>query len=124
MADGSYTNVVSTDGSPWSQPPKVDGGGGPPHDSDMERRIASLEAKMDAVQTTLNAIQVTLARMEEKLASKEDVHKLETRTAVLEERTTKLASTRGVAGMLALATAAIALVSKWSEIFGYLTHHP
>lgn len=48
-------------------------GGGPPHDSDMERRVAKLEDKMDGVQVTLNAIQVTLAEMRASMATKDDI---------------------------------------------------
>ncbi|MCP1273212.1 hypothetical protein [Gluconobacter albidus] len=106
----------------------------------MERRVASLEAKMDKVQDTLGSIQVTLARMEEKMVTKDDFSPIRAdvavvktsldakatsaSVAVLDERTNKLASTRGVAGMLALATAALALISKWSDVIGYFTHHP
>jgi len=89
----------------------------------MERRVATLEAATAKVQETLNSMQVTLARMEEKLASKDDVHSLGIRTAVLEERTTKLATTRGVGTMITLATAVVALVANWQHIFAYFRPH-
>lgn len=139
MADNIH-HLFGTPDAPISQSRVVDGGGGPPHDSDMERRVASLEAKMDKVQDTLGSIQVTLARMEEKMVTKDDFSPIRAdvavvktsldakatsaSVAVLDERTNKLASTRGVAGMLALATAALALISKWSDVIGYFTHHP
>ncbi|KAA8387643.1 hypothetical protein FKW31_03080 [Acetobacter sp. DmW_136] len=48
-------------------------GGGPPHDSDMERRVSKLEDKMDSAQSTLNEIQITLARMEASISTKDDL---------------------------------------------------
>lgn len=48
------------------QPSGIDGGGGPPHDSDMERRVASLEANVESMRSTLENIRVQLAEMPKK----------------------------------------------------------
>jgi len=62
-------------------PPPVDGGGGPPHDGDMEQRLAKLETAVGRLETeqhelrsevrglggSMSDVKVVLARMEAKL---------------------------------------------------------
>jgi len=118
----------------------VDGSGGPPHDSEMERRVTALEAKVDGIKDTLNAMQVTLVKIEASIATKDDISKLDIRlntiehtmatsaslaasdmrTAVLEERTAKLLTTRSAGVMVALAIGALTLVTKWHDIVSIL----
>ncbi|WP_239015959.1 hypothetical protein [Novacetimonas hansenii] len=118
----------------------VDGSGGPHHDSEMERRVTALEAKVDGIKDTLNAMQVTLVKIEASIATKDDISKLDIRlntiehtmatsaslaasdmrTAVLEERTAKLLTTRSAGVMVALAIGALTLVTKWHDIVSIL----
>lgn len=133
----SDTNIVypSFGGSGGQNPPTE-----PP---DMERRVAALETKVDSIKDILAEIKTAIALSDAKSAanSAEIFSKLDlrlntietttakasalsaadTRLAVLEERTTKLATARGVAGMLALATAVMALLANWGHFLSYIT---
>lgn len=62
------SSVRSIDGSLY-RPSGIDGGGGPPHDSDMEKRVASLEADVRVIRDTLSDIRVQLAN----IPTKDDV---------------------------------------------------
>lgn len=53
----------------------VVGGGGPPHNGDMEARIAKLEATADATRDKLAGIETRLTVIERTVATKEDLHK-------------------------------------------------
>lgn len=66
MVDNIIRNAFSGNGTP---PSGIDGGGGPPHDSDMEKRVASLETDVRAIRDTLTDIRVLLASV----ATKDDV---------------------------------------------------
>ncbi|WP_041249247.1 hypothetical protein [Gluconacetobacter diazotrophicus] len=100
----------------------IDGGGGPPHDSDMNHRVTALESKFDGIKDTLNAIQVTLTRIETTMATKDSMHAIEVRTAVLEERTGKLATTRSMSIMVGLAVAILTLAARWNDVVAHFTH--
>lgn len=51
---------------------RLQGGGGGPYDTDMEKRVEKLEASIDKVSERLTAIEVSLARIDTKLDSKID----------------------------------------------------
>lgn len=73
MGNGVNNNIFTTEGQPWSPKKPIDGGSGPPHDSDMERRVASLETKVDSIKDTLSAIRETLAEIKSSTATKDDI---------------------------------------------------
>ncbi|ASC05245.1 hypothetical protein WSS15_23360 [Acetobacter pasteurianus] len=102
MADNVIRDVFSGSGTP---PSGIDGGGGPPHDSDMERRIGKLEDKMDSVQDALNAIQVTLAEIKATMATKDDLSNVRVEVAEMKGRIAKLPSLAQIAALLAIAGA-------------------
>ncbi|GCE85130.1 hypothetical protein [Komagataeibacter diospyri] len=114
----------------------LENGSGGNDNGGMDRRITNLESDMKAVKETLTGIQVTLAEIKASIATKDDISKLDirlntiehtmatseslaasnTRLAVLDERTTKLLTTRSAGVMMALAIGAITLVTRWHDI--------
>lgn len=51
----------------------LDGGGGPPHNGDMEARVSKLETEVSATKTTINAIERDVAVIKSNYATKTDV---------------------------------------------------
>ncbi|MBR0560074.1 hypothetical protein [Neokomagataea anthophila] len=90
---------------------------------DLTRRVGVLETKMDKVQETLGSIQVTLARIEASMATKDELHALAMHVAVLDERTNKLATTKGVAVMVSVAVAILTAAARWHDLVAHFTSH-
>lgn len=63
-------NILNFSGrGPMSADGDLDGGGGPPHDSDMERRVTALEADAKAIKSDLTDIKVSLAKIDATVAA-------------------------------------------------------
>lgn len=69
---GEIARLVTNNGK------TLEGGGGPPHDPDMERRLTSLEQDVKAIQATLGDMRVTL----ERLATRDDIKSLEDKISI------------------------------------------
>lgn len=76
----------------------VDSGGGPPHDGDMEARVAVLEVSLDSLKTQVGDVKAAMGRIETETSA------LKTEVAVMRERLshmpTKLEMWTGVALVL------------------------
>ncbi|WP_215762224.1 hypothetical protein [Acetobacter sp. P1H12_c] len=101
----SETNIRHFPGGKEPVEKGVDGGSGPPHDSDMERRVERLEKKMEDVQGALTSIQVTLAEIKATMATKDDLTNVRVEVAEMKGRIAKLPSLAQIAALLAIAGA-------------------
>lgn len=91
------------------QPTSIDSGGGPPHDSDMERRVASLETDVRAIRDTLSDIRVQLAGMPTKSeldAFRTEVNKMGVDVGVVKGRVTALPTITGLSTLAGVVTTA------------------
>lgn len=62
--------------SAWAKPPVeggVDNGGGPPHNGDMEARVAKLEAIAETTRDKIAGVETRLAVIEKTMATKDDL---------------------------------------------------
>jgi len=89
------TNVKA---GPWGTARKVETRGGPPHDGDMEARIAKLESAMEYVQRDMGEARTALSKLVDEVSqSRADLAIIKER---LEHTPTKLDVWKAVAAIL------------------------
>lgn len=123
MADSNITYLFDA-----PQTSGLDGGGGPPHDSDMQRRVTSLETDVKAIRDTLTDIRVQLANM----PTKDDISPIRADIASIKTSLEGKATASSVAELkgrvdslpgIAKISAVVALIGAALKFFPWIFNH-